>query len=83
MKKCLAISLLVGGVAMGVYAHQITSIAEVNKMNTEVSVQRTAPTAGEQAALRKQGKWLIDDILVGGESAKKYFKSSLAYDIFC
>lgn len=195
MKKSLAISLLVGGVAMGVYAHQITSIAEVNKMNTEVFVQRTAPTAGEQAALRKQGntivnyalnkgpkawkslytsgfrrvvvnvdrkffsdkdnldmgcyrvfleyqlhttypnqrvsdirlkrvkatsatrgdvvleytwetddyeggstyhkelrtlkmrkeqgKWLIDDILVGGESAKKYLKSTLAYDIFC
>lgn len=195
MKKCLAISLLVGGVAVGVYAHQIAPRAEVNKTNTEVCAECAAPTAEEQADLRRQGntivnyalnkgpkawkslytsdfrravanvdrkffsdennmdmgcyrvfleyqlrttyinqrvsdirlkrvkatsatrgdvvleytwetddyeggstyhkelrtlkmrkeqgKWLIDDILVGGESAKKYFKSRLVYDIFC
>lgn len=32
---------------------------------------------------KKQGKWLIDDILIAGDSSKKYFKNIINQDVFC
>lgn len=32
---------------------------------------------------KEQGKWLIDDILVDGESSKRFLKSSIRHEIFC
>lgn len=32
---------------------------------------------------KEQGKWLIDDILIAGDSSKKFFKNIINQDIFC
>jgi hypothetical protein len=32
---------------------------------------------------KEQGKWLIDDIVIEGESSKKFFKNVINYDSFC
>ena len=32
---------------------------------------------------KEQGKWLIDDIVIEGESSKEFFKDVINYDSFC